>query len=234
MRTVSASRSASLEEVVEVDGAADRRVLEERVVEVPRPEIVDARSRTASASGGVERRASTRRTAPRSRGRRRRGWRTAGPRRARRWRARGRSGRGSRGGARPRSGAARARGRGRRPRRRSASPPPMPLAASAESSLVRRISAIALSSTRRPSISPRKVLNVDSTSVSSSTIARRRSAATWWGTKASWSTSSWRATSGSNSSAFRARRFDGSERVRVAQQLASLQLDALPALRRVR
>ncbi len=31
-----------------------------------------------------------------------------------------------------------------------------------------------------------------------------------------------------------ARRFDGAERVRVAQQLASLQLDALPALRRFR
>jgi len=31
-----------------------------------------------------------------------------------------------------------------------------------------------------------------------------------------------------------ARRFDGSERVRVAQQFSSLELDALPALRRFR
>ena len=56
---------------------------------------------------------------------------------------------------------------------------------SAGSSLVRRISAIVLSSTRRPSICPRKLLKVDSTRVSSSTMARRRSAGTCCGTNAS-------------------------------------------------
>ena len=75
---------------------------------------------------------------------------------------------------------------------RSASAPPRRPCASAASSLVRRISAISLSSTRRPSIVPRKLLKVDSTPVSSSTIARRRSAGTWCGTNASWSSSSCR------------------------------------------
>ena len=114
--------------------------------------------------------------------------------------------------ARPGCAAGRAPGRGRRPRRRSASTPPTPRCRSPPSSLVRRISRIALSSTRSPSISPRNVLNVDSTAVSSSTSRRRRSAGTWWGTNASWSTSSWRRTSGSSRSVGAAR--PGSPRTR--------------------
>ena len=107
-------------------------------------------------------------------------------------RARARSGRGSRGRA-----AASLRSRASS-RMRSATSGPICFDAShaarrsSASSLVRRISAISLSSTRRPSMVPRKLLNIDSTAVSSSTMARRRSAGTWWGTNASWSRSSWR------------------------------------------
>ena len=86
-----------VEEGVEVDRAADRRVLEEGVVEVPGPEVVDGRSRTAR-RGWRRAAPSTRRRVPRSPDRPRRGWRTVGPRRARWSRGRGRSGRGSRGG----------------------------------------------------------------------------------------------------------------------------------------
>ena len=92
------------------------------------------------------------------------------PRRARRWRARGRSGRGSRARGRPGCAGGRARGCDRRPRRPICFDASHAARRSPASSLVRRISAMALSSTRSPSISPRKLLNVDSTAVSSSTI----------------------------------------------------------------
>ena len=91
---VSASRSASTKKWSSAIAPSAGGLLEERVVEVPWPQVVDGARR----SGRRARRrapASTPRTARRWRGRRRRGWRTGGPRRARRWRARGRSGRGT-------------------------------------------------------------------------------------------------------------------------------------------
>ena len=68
---------------IEVDGTARRRVLEERLVEVPRPELVD---RAAEARARARRRArpSTRRTGRACGGRPRRGSRRAGPRPSRR------------------------------------------------------------------------------------------------------------------------------------------------------
>ena len=61
------------------------------------------------------------------------------------------------------------------------------------STLARRMSRMALSATGAPSSSPRNDVNVASTSVSRSTIRRCRSPGTWFGSMASWSKSSWRA-----------------------------------------
>ena len=113
------------EQPVEVDRATSRRVLEERVVEMPRAPARRGPPRTARRA---PRRGAPSRpgTAPRCAGPPRRAWPAAGPRRARRRRARARNGPGSRRRGPPRCGAGPGPAPGPRPPRRPASTPPTP------------------------------------------------------------------------------------------------------------
>ena len=165
------------EDRIEVDGTARRGVLEERLVEVPRPQLVD-RAAEPRRKGRIEVRLPRRERSSRGAvdlvrgreqailvhlaGREREREVIAVPERSRGLVAQTRELAHAIGDL----GADLLRGRPRHAARRPTS------------SLPRRISRIALSSTRSPSSSPRKVLKVVSTAVSSSTSRRRRSSGT--------------------------------------------------------